>query len=95
MENKHKKSIKFIIFLAFAISMSSLAFLMAACHQPTKEEIEMAKEKAAKEITDKFRKLQYDGHTYIFYQHERNYGHGVGYAGLTHDPDCEKCSARK
>lgn len=65
----------------------SLAFM--ACHKPTQEEIEKRHRESNERVTQKFRKVEYEGHTYILYevatpQYTR--------AGLTHDPACELCN---
>lgn len=62
-----------------------LAALLTGCGYDAEKAGNERTEKENLEIVKNFRKLEYDGHTYIVYREvfgTKNFG------GITHDPDC-------
>lgn len=74
-----------------SVALVALATLTAltSCHKLTQEEKEQRIKESNERITQRFKKVEYEGHTYILYevaspQNSR--------AGLTHDPACDLCN---
>ena len=63
----------------------TLAAVLTSCHKPTQEQIEKYRQQENDRITSHFYKINYEGHTYIFYQYATQ---TQSQAALTHDPNC-------
>lgn len=82
-----KKTLLPVTFVAF-VALAILTTL-TSCHQLTQEEKEQRIKDSNERITQKFRKVEYEGHTYILYEEVKAQ---FSRAGLTHDPACELCN---
>lgn len=59
---------------------------VVSCSAPTEEQAKKFHEREVARITRHFHKIEYEGHSYIFY--ERTHSNGISTTALSHDPDC-------